>query len=130
MKLAYRVPFFVATLLALSTLAGCSGSLLRTTAAADLQCPRDAVSLSDMQMYTSRASGCGKKNWYVYDGKKWISVLDRASFDLSCPVDQLTGVELGQASVGVSGCGQRAAYVRIMSEWVQNGANAQRGESR
>jgi hypothetical protein len=75
-------------------------------------------------IYYERAMGCGKQNWYFYDGSAWISPLDRAAFEMSCPKEQMTAAALDKTTVGVTGCGKKGVYVLLaapgQTKWVLN----------
>src|SRR5438045_3294909 len=111
---------------------------LTSTAARDLDCPKDDIELNDVSAAQDRllhmaggsthayARGCGKRLVYVHLCKAdstgecdWYSVkklrndqlLDRVSFDAKCPKAQITTVQVSPNTVGARACGQQATYV-------------------
>jgi hypothetical protein len=112
--------------LGLMTLGGCAGGALRAKAASDFKCDEASITTQGVRgwAYYETASGCGKENWYVYDGQRWTSPLDRASFEIACPMDQLRATEIDKTTIGVMGCDKRVVYVLVPqiggAKWVLN----------
>jgi hypothetical protein len=115
-------------LFAMLLLVGCAGAggKLRAKAAVDFKCDAETISTEGVQgwAYFEKAYGCGKQNWYVYDGQEWVSPLDRAAFELSCPSEHMTAMAIDKTTIGVTGCNRRAVYVLVPSiggaKWVLN----------
>jgi hypothetical protein len=97
------------------TLAGCSVARLRAKAALDFKCDPAAVRSEAIEGWADaeKAFGCGRTNWYVYDGARWISPSDRASVELSCPMEELTVTALDKTTISVRGCDGKAVYVLV-----------------
>lgn len=110
--------------------AGCGPSAatvrLRSKAAKDLRCSDANLETSTMpnSMYWERVNGCGKTNWYVYDGRDWSSPADRAAYDMSCSVEKMSVDAIDKTTYGVTGCDKKAVYILLFSpagpQWVRN----------
>jgi hypothetical protein len=117
--------------LLLTILVGCGGTraALRVKAASDFKCDQSAIKTESAGalIYYEHASGCSKENWYIYDGKIWVSPLDRASFEISCPLDQLSAQQLDRMTIGVTGCAKKVVYVLVVGvgggKWVLNSSS-------
>jgi hypothetical protein len=110
--------------LLLAACAGGAGGKLRAKAAVDFKCDLESISTEGVQgwSYYEKAYGCGKQNWYVYDGQQWVSPLDRAAFEMACPPERLTAMLIDKTTIGVMGCDKRGVYVLVPSiagaKWV------------
>ena len=116
----------IGIMLLLGACAGGAGGQLRAKAAQDFKCDPETISTEGVGgwAYYEKAYGCGKQNWYVYDGQQWVSPLDRAAFEMSCPPEQLQAMAIDKTTIGVTGCERKGVYVLVPAiggaKWVLN----------
>ena len=110
--------------------------MLIAKAASDFKCNPASVQREEMEgfFYYERAMGCGKENWYIFDGTQWISPLDRAAFEMSCPRENMTSSMLDKTTIGVTGCDKKGVYVLLPApggaKWVLNSSDDSRDSSK
>lgn len=114
---------------------GAVGQKLRAKAANDFKCDPEKIETERVPntVYYEHASGCGRQDWYIYEGTAWVAPTDRAVFEMDCPKEQLTTMPIDRTTVGVSGCGKKAVYVLVLgvngsmygAKWVLNSAERQ-----